>query len=228
MRVHTTLVIALAAVTLSCSQPIKFTNDTKNSSPSTRAADGNTPLATHSMGSFLEAHRTPVFKHTLPRLERQHNLRSLCGQHPLHRFLCQLDWSMKTNKMTNEFKAQLQKYVVEPYKILWEQYSHRKSDLKKDDITIMAELLLQLYESAGLLDSLTDVPAYSEKARATARWLLMAIEDKADDHPVRDFNTQNGCFVPSGCRNMSKEKGRCWIVCDVGKRASRLGRPQNK
>ena len=92
----------------------------------------------------------------------------------------------------------------------------------------MRELLLGLYEKAGLLNDLKDVPAYSDKVRATASWPLMAIRAKAENRTVPDINTQDECSVPSGYRNMAKGKGLCWIVCEMSKRASSSRKFQEK
>jgi hypothetical protein len=87
---------------------------------------------------------------------------------------------------------------------------------------------LGLYGGAGLLEGFEGVPAYSGKVRAAASWLLMAIRGKAENRTVPDTNTQDKCFVPSGSRNIAKEKGLCWIVCEMSKRASGSRRFQEK
>jgi len=78
------------------------------------------------------------------------------------------------------------------------------------------------------LKDLKDIPAYSDKVRAMASWLLMAIRGKAENRTVLDISTQDKCFVPSRSRNMAKEKGLCWIVCEMSKRASGSRRFQEK
>lgn len=129
--------------------------------------------------------------------------------------------------MNREFEEQLQEYVVGPQETL-QQYSHCQRNFTKDEIAIITELLLSLYERAGLLKDLKDIPVYSDKVRAMASWLLMKIRGKADNRTVPDINTQDKCFVPSGSRNMTKGKGLCWIVGEMSKRASSSRRFQEK
>jgi hypothetical protein len=78
------------------------------------------------------------------------------------------------------------------------------------------------------LEGLEGVPAYSGKVRAAASWLLMAIRGKAENRTVPDTNTQDKRFVPSGSCSIAKEKGLCWIVCEMSERASGSRRFQEK
>jgi len=109
--------------------------------------------------------------------------------------------------MSPEFEAQLQEYVVGPYITLREQYSHYQRNFTKDKITTTTELLLGLCGEVGFLGGLKDVPAYSDKVRATASWLLMVIRDKAENRTVPDINTPRQVFRAFGMSQHGKGKG---------------------